>query len=158
MSNVPRPRLWVHRTGWKHHALNISGTFRHKKLKFHTFRQVQPHFLFMNIFSLGSMQGAQHPLWKFGTLFISPKLSQLESPKFHKHLGSVKYSFPMWKFFRYGACQGCSTPNVNLGPHHISKTIKSGKVEILHTLWQGQTLILGCENFSQGASQGRSAP
>ena len=28
----------------------------------HTFRQVQPHFLRMKIFSLGGVQGAQHPL------------------------------------------------------------------------------------------------
>ena len=35
------------------------------------------------------------PLVKIGTPFISPKLSQLESPKFYKHLGSVKYSFWM---------------------------------------------------------------
>ena len=49
-----------------------------------TFRQGQPHFMDVKIFSLVGVQGAQHPLVKNGTPFISPKLSEPESPKFYK--------------------------------------------------------------------------
>ena len=33
---VPRLHLQAYRTGWKHYAINISRTFRHRKLKFYT--------------------------------------------------------------------------------------------------------------------------
>ena len=35
----------------------------------------------MKFFSLGGVQRAQQPLVKFGTPFISPKLSELGNPK-----------------------------------------------------------------------------
>ena len=46
----------------------------------HTFRQVQPHFLGMKIFSLGGVQGAQHRLVKiWDTVYISETITARKS-------------------------------------------------------------------------------
>ena len=37
----------VHQTGWKHYALNMSGTFRHRKSKFYTHLDRVNHTLWM---------------------------------------------------------------------------------------------------------------
>jgi len=61
----------------------------------------------IKLFSLGGVQGAQHPLVKFGTPFISPKLSERGSPKFYEHLGSVKYgTLSNVKIFPLGSVWG----------------------------------------------------
>ena len=56
-----------------------------------------------------------------------------------------------------GRVRGAAPPNVNLGPHHISETIRARKLKFyIHR--QGQILVLGVKIFSPGASAGRSAP
>ena len=46
----------------------------------HTFRQVQPQLLGMNFFSIGSAQGAQHPLVKiWDTVYISETIRARKS-------------------------------------------------------------------------------
>ena len=62
--------------------------------------------------------------------------------------------------FSAGAYEGRSTPNVNLGPHHISETIRAGKLKFYTQLGyrQGQILVLGCENFSQRGIPGAQRP
>ena len=63
-------------------------------MKFYTELDTFNHiFGYENVFARGLARGVA-PLVKFGTAFISSKLSQLESPKFYKHFGNVKI-FPL---------------------------------------------------------------
>jgi len=75
------------------------------------------------------VQGAQHPLVKiWDTVYISGTITARKS----KILQALRYCqmlFSGVKSFLLGACQGRSTPNVNLGSHHISETIKAGKLK-----------------------------
>ena len=61
------------------------------------------------------------------------------------------------KIFPLGGVSGAAPPNVTY-PLSYLRNYYSWKVEILHTLRQGQILIWGMKIFRNGASQGRSAP
>ena len=99
---------------------------------------------------------------RFGTPFISSKLSQLESPKFYKHLGSVNYSFSDVKIFPLGGVSGVQHPLMQIWePHHIPSYLRncwSWKVEILRTLRQCQILIWGAKIFRNGGVPGAQRP
>ena len=57
-------------------------------------------------------------------------------------------------FSARGRVRGAAPPNVNLGPHHISETIRAGKLKILHTIRQGQILVSGVKFFRKGRPRG----
>ena len=52
---------------------------------------------------------------------------------------------------------GRSDPSVNLGPPHISKTVRDGKLKF-YTHLDGPSALFGNENLSVRGSQGRSVP
>ena len=140
-SNVPHRRLQVHRTGWKHYALNISGTFRHRKLKFYIHLDRFNHNFWVRNFFRQGVQGAQHPLVKiWDTVYISETIRARKS----KILQALRYALVACEnFSARGRIRGAAPPNVNLGPHHIPSYLRnyqSWKVEILHTLRQDHEL------------------
>ena len=64
----------------KAYALNISGTFRHRKLKFYTHLDRVNHTLWVQFFFARGMQGAQHPLVKiWDTVYISESIRARKS-------------------------------------------------------------------------------
>ena len=126
---MPSLCLWAHRTGWKHYALNISGTFRDRKLKFYTHLEGSiTLFRYENFFVWG-VQGAQHPLVNiWDTVYISETIRARKSTILQA-LGYCQLLFSDVITFPLGACERRSTPNVNLGTHHISETIRAGKLK-----------------------------
>ena len=79
----------------KHYALNISGTFRHRKLKFYSHLDGSTTlFGYENFIARGRARGAAPLVKIWDTLYISETIRARKS-KILQHLGSVKYSFRM---------------------------------------------------------------
>ena len=60
-------------------------------------------------------------------------------------------------FSARGRVRGAASPNVKFGPHHISETIRAGKLKFYIHLGRVK-YSFGCENFSQGERPSGAAP
>ena len=54
--------------------------------------------------------------------------------------------------------RGAAPPDVTLGPHHISETVRAGKLKFYIQLGRVKYSFWGVRFFCKVASQGRSAP
>ena len=54
--------------------------------------------------------------------------------------------------------RGAAPPNVNLGPRHISETIRAGKLKFDTQLGRVKYLFWGVKFFSQGGVPGAQCP
>ena len=66
------------------------------------------------IFSLRGVRGTQRPYCKFGTRHIS-EIVRARKLKFYTHVDRAS-ALVGYENFPLAACEGCSTPSVNLGP------------------------------------------
>ena len=60
-------------------------------------------------------------------------------------------------FSARGRVMGAAPPNVNLGPHHISASIRAGKLKFHIQLGRVKYSFSGVKIFRKGAFQGCSA-
>ena len=106
---------------------------------------------------MGCARGAAPLVKIWDTLYIYETITARKS----KILQALRYCqmlFSGVKSFLLGACQGRSTPNVNLGSDHISETIRARKLKFYIHLGRVKYSFWNVKFFRKVASQGRSAP